>query len=86
MTFHTFQLNDPANDKLSCRAAPERPSRIKQRERPDPADPYAVNCSAMLAGRRIPNSSLPNSQIALLLNALSYAGSVPSGLAEGYAT
>jgi len=37
------------NDKLSCRAETEKLSPIKQQGRSDPAGPYAVNCSAMLA-------------------------------------
>lgn len=36
------------NDKLRCRAATERLSPIKQRERSDPIGRHAVNWSGML--------------------------------------
>ena len=75
-----------ANDQLSCRAATDNPNLFVRSEQVELSWPLRGQLQRHVSRAPHPNSSLLNNQIALLLNALSYAGSVRSGLAGGYAT
>ncbi len=78
--------SEPPNDKLSCRAATINPNPFVRSEQIELSSPLRGQLQRRVSRAPHPNSSLPNNQIALLLYALSYAGSVRSGLAGGYAT